>query len=104
MTKTCNIMTKRPSSLYTEPREQRLLKIHIDIVNKQILSFSTTIIHHLCFVSTTTSHNHSTTPTATTTWQRHVTSSIHEGRQQTATTCHVSKRRFDGLKTTWHVC
>ena len=50
MTKICNIMTKRPSSLYTEPRERRLPKTHIHIVNKQILSFSTTIIHHLCFL------------------------------------------------------
>ena len=86
-----NRSCKRPSSLYTEPRERRLPKIHIDIVNKQLLSFSTTIIHHLCFVSTTTSRNRSTTPTTTTTWQRHVTSSIHEGRRRTATTCHVSR-------------
>ena len=47
-------MTKRPSSLYTEPRERRLPKSHIHIVNKQTLSLLTTIIHHLPFVATTT--------------------------------------------------
>ena len=47
MTKICNIMTKRPSSLYTEPCQRRLLKTHMNIVNKQSALFSTTTtIHH----------------------------------------------------------
>ena len=42
-----NRSCKRPLCLYTEPRERRLPETHIHIVNKQSLSFLTTIIHHL---------------------------------------------------------
>ena len=44
MTKICNIMTKRPSSLYTETREWRLPGTHKNIINKQPLFFLTTTI------------------------------------------------------------
>ena len=44
LTKICNIMTKRPSSLYTEPRQRRLPETRLHIVNKQRSSFPTTII------------------------------------------------------------
>ena len=98
LTKICNIMTKRPSSLYTEPHQRRLPETHMNIVNKQAALFSTT---------TTTIHqpllNHQppppTTvrlPTSTTTmWQRHITSqrtNNNDGRRRLGTSTDVPRR------------
>ena len=72
LTKICNIMTKRPSSLYTEPRQRRLPETHMNIVNKQTALFSTTtttihqpLLHHQPPSPTTVRLPTSTT----TTWQ-----------------------------------
>ena len=91
MTKICNIMTKRPSSLYTEPREQRLPKTHMNIVNKQTALFLTTTTIHLPLL-----HHQPPPPTTvrlptstTTTWQCHITRPMDGDDLARQRTCHV---------------